>query len=461
MALGFTPGALSTSPIVVAHAGGRLTTTEERGQQRLRSWNESRMGQRVMGVLAPGIPALLYLLYVSHYSINVPIADDWNVLPLASIAIHHHLTLSELWGQYGDTRLFVGYVFFAAFALFDHLNEKAIILFSAATLIASFVLLLVMFRSYLRRRLTFLPVFALGIVWFSIADVENALWSFQFAWYFVVFFFVVTAYFLGIRHHYRNLFFALGIVAAILASLAEVQGFVVWPVGLICLLWVRPWGRRTSCESAIWALSAVATAVFYLRGFNFGVDTAICVVEGGRKGSCSLTFGLLHPVQLVRFSLVLVGNVIPTLQGQYVVVHELLGAAICITACFVIVQTIRERRIRTDPLPLLLIVFGLLFDLMLALSRMGEGVQAAGLNRYTMPNVILLAGILIFVCAHVPRFPRRSKPIDLHREAQGFWVCRSGYAPRCPVHRGDGVWHSQWACHEVRERECRSCSRQP
>ena len=118
----------------------------------------------------------------------MPIADDWNVFPLAASAIHHHLTLSQLWGPYGDTRLFVGYVFFAAFALFDHLNEKSIILFSATTLIASFVLLLVMFRSYLRRRLTFLPVFSFGIV------------------------------------------------AAILASLAEVQGFVVWPVGLICLL---------------------------------------------------------------------------------------------------------------------------------------------------------------------------------------------------------------------------------
>ena len=361
--------------------------------------------RRVLVAAAAGIPALLYLLYVVHYSIDVPIADDWGVIPLASHAVHHQVTLGELWSQYGDTRLFVGGLLFAAFGMFDHLNEAHIVVFSAEILIATFVLLLFLFRAYLRRPLTFLSVFALGVVWFSVADVQNALWSFQLAWYVVVFFFVAMAYVLLIRRERPNLFLALGIVAAVLASLTEVQGFAVWAVGLICLVWVSPWARRTYYESAIWISAALLTVAMYAHRFDFGAAKNICVVEGGPQASCSPTFGLLHPVQLAKFWTVLVGNVVPTLPGQQIVAHQLLGTAILVVAVFVVVQSIRERRTQTGPLPVLLIVFAVQFDLMIALSRLGQGIVSAGRNSYTMPNVILLAGIVIYASARVPKRP--------------------------------------------------------
>ena len=348
------------------------------------------------------VPALLYLLYVDHYSLNVPVADDWNVIPIASAAVHHKITLNELWQQYGDTRLFVGFLLFSVFGLFDHLNEKMIILFSAGIFIATFAMLLLLVRSYLGQRFTFLPVFSIGIVWFSLADVQNSLWSFQLAWYFVVFGFVAMAYFLLVPSRRRNRFFVLAILAAVAASFAEVQGFVVWPVGLISLLWSSPWRRRVYFETAIWVSAAILTTLFYLHGFIFAADTQICIVEGGKKASCSLTFGLLHPGQLARFFLVLVGNVVPTNPGTYVVAHELLGAAICVVACWIVAQSVRKRRVGANPLPVLLISFGFLFDLMLALSRLGEGLLGAGLNRYTMPNIVVLVSIVVYGWAHLP-----------------------------------------------------------
>ena len=51
------------------------------------------------------------------------------------------------------------------------------------------------------------------------------------------------------------------------------------------------------------------------------------------------------------------------------VVHEFLGAAIWIVGGFVIVGSIRDRRLGVNPLPLLLVAFAFQFDLMLALSR--------------------------------------------------------------------------------------------
>ena len=373
-----------------------MEAIEEEKPRRSRSLVGSTSRQRITLATAAVVPALLYLLYVFHYSVNVPIADDWNTMPLISAAFHHDVTLNELWVQYGDTRLFLSFLFFVGFALSDHLNEKTIILCSAALYITTFVLILGLFRSYIERPLTFLRVFSLGIVWFSLADVQNSLWSFQLAWYFVVLAFAATAFVLLVPHNHRNWFFGAAIVAAVAASLAEVQGFVVWPVGLICVLWAGRRGHRAYFEGAIWIGSAALTTVIYLRGFVFAADTYICVVEGGQRSKCSLTFGLLHPLELGRFFLILVGNVIPTNPGRYLLAHELVGSALCIAAAFVVVQTIRERRVRTNPLPLVLIAFALMFDAILALSRLGEGVSGAGLNRYTMPNIVLLAGILVY-----------------------------------------------------------------
>jgi hypothetical protein len=103
---------------------------------------------------------------------------------------------------------------------------------------------------------------------------------------------------------------------------------------------------------------------------------------------------------------VLVGNVVPrsisSVPTQDLAICELIGSVLCIASVFIVVQSIRDRRNGINPLPLILIVFALLFDLMLATSHLGEGPQAAGLNRFTMPNVILLVGIAVYVWAHVP-----------------------------------------------------------
>jgi len=240
------------------------------------------------------------------------------------------------------------------------------------------------------------------VVWFSVADVENALWGFQLAWYLVVFFFVAMTYCLLVPGRFRNAFVALAIGAAVLASLTEVQGFVLWPAGLVALVWVSPWRRRTYYESAIWLASALITTAIYVRNFKFGAATAICRIEGGTKEGCSLTYGLSHPLRFGKFLAVLAGNVVPSLPGARVGAHELLGTVVWITAGFVVVWSIRERSLRPNPLPVVLIVFALQFDLMLAVSRLGQGAAGAGKNWYTMPNIILVSGIVVYAAGHPP-----------------------------------------------------------
>ena len=374
----------------------------------------STVRRRICVAVSAGIPASLYLLYVFHYALDMLHYDDWGVVNLVHSAIHGRLTMSALWRQYGDTRPFVARLFFVAFGLHDHLNEKSIMLFSAVILIAGFVLLLFLFRSYLGRRLTFLPVLSLGVVWFSLADVQSALWSFQLTWYLAVFFLVAAVYLLLVPRHGRNLFFALAVAAAVAGSLSFLQGFLVWPIGLICLLWVGVRGRRTYYETTIWVSAAVITTATYLRGYDFA--NPACTAAGGPKGACSLTYGLQHPDRVARFFVLLVGNVVPTaiwgIRPRYLRAQEVLGLVICIVAGFVVVQSIRERPRQANPLPLLLIVFAVLCDVMIATAHVGLGISAAGINRFTMPNLLLLVGIVVYAWGHVPSLRRAQRPFS-------------------------------------------------
>ena len=361
--------------------------------------------------IGAAIPALLYLLYVSRYSVNVPNGDDWYIIPVVNSALHGHLTMSELWTQYGDRRLFIGRLIFVAFGFIDHLDEKSIILFSAVLFIASYALLLLLLRAYLGRPLT--PAcFILGVVWFSLADVQNALWSFQLSWYLTVFCFVLMLYLLLVPRRRRILCLSLGMVVAVVASFSDIQGFNVWPVGLICILWARPWVRRTYYELVIWISAAVVTVTIYLPGYE-------PLYSRCRTPTCSFSYGLQHPDQFAKFFGLLVGNVVPTslydVHPRYVGAHELLGAIILAWACFVVVQSIRERRVQSSPLPVVLIAFAVLFDLYIALGRVGQGLLGAVNNtdHYTMPNIIMVVGIVIYAWAHTPSLHNLYGPVGL------------------------------------------------
>ena len=360
------------------------------------------LGSRALIVAAAAVPAALYMLYVYHYAVNVPFVDDWQVIPLVAAALHGHLDAGPLWGQYGDAREVMGRLVYIAFGLFDHLDERAVMLFSAALFVVSYVLVLLLFRSYLGRRLTPLPVLVVGIAWFSLVDFQSALWSTLVNNYLVLFFVVLAIYLLLVRRHDARLLFALGVLVAVMASLSFIEGFLVWPLGLICLLWSS--SKRNKTELAIWVIAAALIGVAYFHGYDFANPACNPTLK-----QCSLTYGLSHPAQLIGYFVMLVGNVIPlstTGIETHLWAHGLQGAVLLLAGILVVVQTLRERPVQPNPLPLLLTVFALLFDIVTALGRIGDEPQSAvspTYDHYTMPNIILVVAIVIFVWAHAPK----------------------------------------------------------
>ncbi len=357
------------------------------------------------GLLAP----ILYLLYVNHYAVNALQGDDWNMVPGGvHQALHGHISLSQLWGQYGESRILLVRAVIILFAFLDRFNTRSTIFFNATVYITSYLILLALCRAYLApfgKRLTPIPVLILGLVWFSLADVQSILWDFPMINYLLLLGFLVMVFALQVPKRRRMLWFSIGVLAAIMASMSFVSGFIVWPLGAICILQSRPRQRQATIEIAVWIAAAIVTFVVYFLGFNWH---ATCIQSLG----CTPNAAISHPLSGLHFFVVLIGNIVPggffgaPFPPHSYARYDAAGLALCMVSLYIFVQSWRERESRERfPLPLLLIGFSLLMNAVVAFGRTGEGLfSAVNSNRYEFPNLVLLAGIVLYSWAHMPSY---------------------------------------------------------
>jgi hypothetical protein len=387
------------------------------------SWVNRHNG--VLTFAAASVSPVLYLAFIDRFATNSFYGDDWSVVPAIDGALKSRLSLGQLWAQYNESRLFLGSLIDTLFGLLNRFDLRSVVFFSAAIFIASYAILLALLRKYLGTRLTPIPVLVLGVMWFSLADVQNALWAFQVSWYLTVLCFVAMLFALEVPEGRRTLWFIVAAFAAFAASLSTLQGFLCWPLGAICILWSQPSGRPARREIVAWCGCTIVAVLVYFPGYDFSVNGCY------PAAACSPTVALHHPLSALGFFFALIGNVIPGgiyFGGVLHYIHnvarfEVLGLALFAIAVFVLIRSWRCRTsTETFPLPLLLIVFSLLFDVAISLGRSGTGASgAANSNRYVMANLILLIGVVAYAWAHLPRY-------RLHQADQGWKIRMGGLA---------------------------------
>ena len=214
--------------------------------------------------------AAAYLVFVIHYSVNGLFLDDWGFVYLDHAAEHGRLTLGELWSQHNENRMFVPNVMMVTLAVATHDDTRTAMIVSGFLFVASYVVFLLVLQTYLGRRLTVVTVLATGLVWFSLADWQNALWGFQFAWYLILFLLMAMLWLLiAVPNERRGpVAFAGAVAIAVAASYSSAQGVFLWAVGLLCLVWPlqgspRRWLHRAQREVVVWIGAAIVTTAFY------------------------------------------------------------------------------------------------------------------------------------------------------------------------------------------------------
>src|SRR5439155_9274563 len=324
-----------------------------------------------------------YFRYVARYATNGVFWDEWNWVELMRRSSGGSLTLSDLWAQHNENRMLYHNLIAIILGNITGVSDIAFMYLGAILLVAGVLLLIVGCRGdLLKYPLAYVPAIFL---FFSLAQYENTLWAFQFAW------FLIVACICGVlvlltppRLRLWRLF--VSIALGIVASYSSLAGLTIWPAGLVALL--RP-AIPTRLRIAWFAAGGLVTA-FYLYGLKFASI-------GGPPLS-----GFLDrlPTALSGF-LVAVGSVVPgvrlvTRNGTDFSVTMVFGALISAAALTVMASwTVHGRNDRVLTIAAGLIVVGLSFDLLLMPTRVSAAISNGTASRYTTFNVLLLAGVFM------------------------------------------------------------------
>ena len=343
-----------------------------------------------------------YTVFVMRFAVNVPVSDEWFFsVGIVNSAIHHTLSLPQLWTPWLDGHLFIPGVLLWILGPITHLNFRVFIFLNSLLYCISFVVVMTLVRITAKPPIKLQHVLCLGLAWFSLSGIDNALWAFMNQIYLVLLFIPLMILLLNramTRDQASFVLLTCSVACAVGASLSCMQGMIAWPVGLLVLLWTPNHVKQRRRSVSVWLISATLMTLLFLVGYNAGHNA--CVADAA---SCSPAYSLHHPVAALSYFSTLIGNIIPTTTSalwsganQYQIIHQHLGELILVAAICVVVYSFKYRSaISASFLAPAFIVTGLIWDILITIARVGIGQRTALQSHYNTPQVLILIGIII------------------------------------------------------------------
>ncbi len=346
-----------------------------------------KMIKKTFPFLMGFIPVLFYFWYIQKYGVNCIIADDWIQVPLIHNAFFHSLKIGDLWAQNHEHRTFFPNLIAVLFAFFTNFNTKFEMFFGGVLLASSFLVLIKIpvEKLWSSPWMLVLPAFT----WFSLCQFEAMLFGHHFAWNLVLLCILLSIYCIERISRGRSYLIA-AIIMAIIASYSSLQGLFVWPCGIFYMA-----AKKTrKSYIALWTFAALSAIVIYFAGFQFHIMS-------GKP----FYFFLVHPGMSIEYFLASTGNIfwLPMLSLSFsFYLDEFFGMCILLLAAYSMWTFLKDRENGSHPLPVTLILFGLLFEFALVVGRSGYGLMQADSSRYTTYGLVLVVGIYLHLSAGRP-----------------------------------------------------------
>jgi hypothetical protein len=324
--------------------------------------------------------------FIHRYAVNVFYWDQWSDVDVLRHAHSGTLTFGTLWAQHNENRILFPNLVVLALAATTHLNVVVEDYLSGLLWCATTALLIVAHKRR-SRSVPWLYYCPVALVMLSFIPLGDALFGFNLSWYLVMAGLAATLFWLD-RPRLTRLVYAAAVVAAVIGSFSSLQGLLIWPAGVVLLLF----RRRSRRMLAAWiGLAAVAVVVYFI-GFNFAA--------AGSSGSA-----LSQPLTTVEFFFSVIGNVIGNqINPAPNVVNWpplLLGVLICAIAAWGVIRTLRSDRPGGSPVGVALICFGVLFAASTSVGRFQLGLQST--SRYSIFVLTLWVGAYLALLG--PRAP--------------------------------------------------------
>jgi hypothetical protein len=386
----------------------------------------------LLSLLALAVPAVVYFWFIGRYSANVIFSDQWSDI----ILLEHRITLTSLWSQHHEHRIFVPNLIVLLLNYTTHFNITAEEFLSGVLLSLGVVLIIWAHRRYAPSTplIYYLPV---TLLMYSLVQSGSTLWGFQLAWYLLLCAAALTIFILD-RSGLTGWGVAAAIVVAVAGSFSSLQGLLIWPVGLLILgLRSQPYRYKIA-----WILSAFGTTFLYFYHFDFSATQS-------HNG-----YLFHHPLEGMQFLFFVIGDVsgaqirdilgfrIGALPNWDTGIVTALGIVILVVALWTLITYCRRKDVsHRSTVGVALISFGLLFDLAITYGRIAPGpiASSAGQSRYTTFSLLIVVGSYLALLDRIPsdsvltfvHLPRRMFPGRTNaRDADNRGWTNALWAPR-------------------------------
>jgi hypothetical protein len=313
-------------------------------------------------------------VFIHAYAVNTLYYDQLVDANLVEHLRNGTLSLSLLWGQHNENRIFFPNLITLALAETVHLNIVVEVVISTVFWWASAAVLV--FAHHRRAPFLGWPWYIPVIAGFgSLLTQSDLLFGFRMSWFLTMLCLSAVLMVLD-RDELHRPTTALAVALAVVGSFSALQGLLIWPAGLVLLV-LR---RRSRTTLIVWIASACATTVVYFYHYNF--------TEAGVGAGT----GPSGPKGVVRFFFTSIGNLFgtpfatPKSENNTVLV---IGIVVFASAVVAVAHGVRHPR-GAAPLGVALIAFGLLFEASSAIGRARLGLGDEG--RYCIFTLTIWVG---------------------------------------------------------------------
>ena len=330
------------------------------------------------------LPVLFTFIFVHVFAVDLPMADQWEVVPALMHMETGHLQWSDIYQQHNEAVMPVSMVVTLLLAKVTRYDVKAEAYVAFGCLAVALAVLFAFFRRVQRRvpipTLAFLPISTIFLGW---RGHNGILWGAG-LYINLGLMFLLLSIWAGFRATEAPRFAGLAIVMAVLATFSFGSGLLAWPLGLAILLFPAD-GRRSPLLTLLWTAAAIASIATYFNGYT--VHRVPWPTGSG--------FVLAHPAMAAHYALVYTGSALgatPLADAWINVVLILLF----LPAAWIVV---RDAELRKTLLPFAAVLGFLVLTVPpLLLGRLGLGVdQPYDASRYSPMSALGPVTIYMFL----------------------------------------------------------------
>ncbi|BAY77157.1 hypothetical protein NIES25_36170 [Nostoc linckia NIES-25] len=340
---------------------------------------------KLLLLVAYCLPVILLFWFVTSFSVNMPVWDDWELVDLFDKISNGTVSFADFFAQHNEHRIFFPRIIFAILAFSSKWNIKLETCFSFLLALASFGMM------YKIATLNFNPKnrgihhlfnITICILTFSLFQYENWLWGFQIGW-FLTNTCVITAVFILVvlKNWLPNVRISLASLCCLVASFSLAHGLLSWLAVIPSLYLVEGKSNQKKIRLLVWMILFTSCVVIYFIGYQ--------------KPSAhpNILFVLQNPLIATQYFLTLIGSsvstkILPPIFSGLTVFSSLLFFSIFS------IKNYQSEFTKKAGGWLSIGWFATLFAMVTTIGRAGFGVEQALALRYRTVLILLVISCL-------------------------------------------------------------------